>query len=304
MEIYQLKHFLAVAETGSYTKGAERASVTQPAVSASLAKLESELGARLLDRTRRGVWLTPAGMRLRDVAANVVATCAGVKAELRAAASGPSIRFGVLNTLPIDRVGNLCRHFRLTHPEVALKLLDGASETLDSRLAERKLDVAVGLLDGKARASGTLRTRELIIEPYVLVVPVGHRLSAAASVSVADLNGEAFITRTSCETFRKTTEYFESQGIRPNVVYRTDQDERAVAMVKAGLGVALMPSSYRDPHLAQVPISDFPSSRRIGLKWHAEPVNDLLESFVAFASNHPWQSGGVLQGQPRSSSST
>ncbi|MGH8702262.1 MAG: LysR family transcriptional regulator [Burkholderiales bacterium] len=308
MELYQLRHFLAVAETGSYTRGAQRAAVTQPAISTSLAKLESELGTRLFDRAGRETRLTAAGLRFRDVAAGILSACAGVKAELRAVRTGAAIRFGVLNTLPIDRVGSLCRHFRMAHPEAVIELMDGPAETLDSRLAEGRLDVALTRLDGKADRSAKLRSRVLATEPYVLVAPVGHRLAAAGKVGIADLNGEAFITRTSCETFRKTTEYFVSRGIRPNVVYRTDQDERAIAMVKAGLGVALMPASFQDPEVVQVPVHDFPSSRRIGLRWRSEPSDALLERFVAFAAMHLWagprRDPGKRPAQPRRHSST
>ncbi len=288
MELYQLRHFLAVAETGSYTRGAERAAVTQPAISASLAKLEAELGARLFDRARREMRLTAAGQRLREVAATVLGACAGVKAELKAARPESGVRFGSLSTMPVDRVGSLCRHFRLTHPDVALDLLDGPSELLEERLAAGKLDVALTRLDALPGRSEKVRSRVLMTEPYVLAVPAGHRFAAAAQVSVGDLEGEPFITRTSCETYRRTTEYFASRNIRPRVVYRTDHDERAMAMVRAGLGVALVPASFRDPEVVQVPVSDLPSTRRIGLRWRPAEAGSPLEQFVAFATNHPW----------------
>lgn len=288
MEIYQLRHFLAVAETESFTKGAERAAVTQPAVSASIAKLESELEARLFDRARREVRLTAAGRRVREMAARVLADCAGVKSELRAARPGAVIKFGVLATLPIERISSLCRHFRLTHPEVLVELLDGSATELDARLDGGKLEIALTSIDKKSQRSKKLRVRALMTERYVLVAPKDHRLAMAGSIRVEELHGQPFITRTGCETFEKTTEFFLARGIRPKVVYRTDQDERAIAMVRAGLGVALMPASYRHPEVVQIPIEDFPASRTIGLKWRLDTKQELLERFVLFVSNHPW----------------
>lgn len=301
MEIYQLRHLLAVAETGSFTRGAQRAAVTQPAISASLAKLEAELGVRLFERSSREARLTAAGMRVREIAAGVLAACASVKSELRAGRCGMRLRFGALATMPIERVGDLCRQFRVSHPEAELELTDGTAEALESRLGEGKLDVALTRVDAKARGSAKLRVRALLSEPYVLVAPRGHRLVAAGKVSVEDLNGEAFITRTACETFRETTEFFQARGIRPRVVYRTDQDERAIAMVRAGLGVALMPASYRHPEIAHVPIVDFPTVRSIGLKWRPEASHPLLERFVAFAAGHPWSEPGRVQARRNSS---
>ena len=61
MELYQIKHFIAVAETGGFTKGAQRVAISQPAISASIAKLESELDVKLLDRRRSPVVPTAAG---------------------------------------------------------------------------------------------------------------------------------------------------------------------------------------------------------------------------------------------------
>jgi len=83
MELYQIKHFIAVAETGGFTKGAQRVAISQPAISASIAKLEAELDVQLLDRRRSPVVPTAAGTRLLEAGKNILQTCNAVKAELK-----------------------------------------------------------------------------------------------------------------------------------------------------------------------------------------------------------------------------
>ena len=89
MELYQIRQFVAVAETGSFTKGASRAGVSQPAISAAVAKLEEEMGQKLLDRRQGSVVPTAAGSRLFDAAKDILLACNTIKSTLRAA-SAPS----------------------------------------------------------------------------------------------------------------------------------------------------------------------------------------------------------------------
>ncbi|MGC2222128.1 MAG: LysR family transcriptional regulator [Methylocella sp.] len=72
MERYQIKQFVAVAETGGFTKGAQRVAISQPAISASIAKLEAELDVKLLDRRRSPVVPTAAGARLLEAGKNIL----------------------------------------------------------------------------------------------------------------------------------------------------------------------------------------------------------------------------------------
>ena len=88
------------------------------------------------------------------------------------------------------------------------------------------------------------RSVELLREDYGLVVSLNHRFAFYESVQLSDLNGERFIVRTHCETFGSTTKLLAERGIRSQVVYRTDQDDRALALVGAGMGVALMPAIF------------------------------------------------------------
>lgn len=129
----------------------------------------------------------------------------------------------------------------------------------------------------------------LFTEPYVLAVSQNHRFAKMRSITLSDLQSEPFILRTSCETFQDTTALLIARGIRTRVVYRTDQDDRALGLVAAGIGVALMPALYKAAGVANVHILDFDIKRTIGMRWLAHaPENKCLNSLVAFACSHPW----------------
>ena len=123
MELYQIRHFAAVAETGSFTKAAIRAAVSQPALSVSIAKLEEELSVRLFHRSPKSVTLTPAGRQFQRTAQEVLRACNKVKAELRASVADRPLRIGVLRTLPSAHVARLIEALQRELPDTQLSSL-------------------------------------------------------------------------------------------------------------------------------------------------------------------------------------
>lgn len=287
MELYQIRHFSAVADTGSFTKAATRAAVTQPALSASIAKLEEELGVKLFHRSPKSVTLTAAGQRFQITADQILDACNKVKAELQATAADRPLRIGVLRTLPSAHLARLVESLQRGLAGTRVELVDGTREELDAQLSGRKLLACVSSRDGKKPGQ---RSIELLREKYGLVVSLQHRFASYRSIQLSDLSGERFIVRTHCETFRDTTRLLAARGIRSRVVYKTDQDDRALALIGAGLGVALMPSIFEAPNVRKVPVRDFHLNRMISLLWNADVVDDRLEQLIAFATSHNWAS--------------
>jgi len=286
MELYQIRQFVAVAETGSFTKGASRAGVSQPAISAAVAKLEEEMGQKLLDRRQGSVVPTSAGSRLLDAAREILLACNTIKSTLRATSAPQTLRVGVLRTLPTVHVAGVLRAFRQAHPDIQIELFEGPREELEKRLEQKKLDVCLTSLNDAAASKTSVA---LFTEPYVLAVSQTHRFAKLRSVTLDDLQGEPFILRTSCETFQDTTALLIARGIRTRLVYRTDQDDRALGLVAAGIGVALMPALYKAAGVVNVGISDFNTKRTIGMRWLPQAEeNKCLTAMIAFACSHPW----------------
>ena len=133
----------------------------------------------------------------------------------------------------------------------------------------------------------------LLTEPYVLAVSQNHRFAKLASITLDDLQGEPFIVRTGCEAFHDTTALLVARGIRTRPAYRTDYDDRALGLVAAGIGVALVPALYQAAGVVKVRISDFAPTRTIGIRWDAQAqANKFLKALITFASSHRWMTDG------------
>ena len=148
MELYKIKHFIAVAETGGFTKGAQRVAISQPAISASIAKLEAKLDVKLLDRRRSPVVPTAAGTRLLEAGKNILQTCNAVKAELKTITTPNRLRIGVLQSLSNGCVSKLLSSFRRANVPVAIEVVDGSCEQLVKFLAEQELDTVLTIVGG------------------------------------------------------------------------------------------------------------------------------------------------------------
>lgn len=284
MEIYQIKHFVAIVETGSFTKGADRAAVSQSTISISIAKLEAEFGVQLLER-RSPVVPTGAGERLVEVGKAILQLCSSVKGELETIAKPKLLRIGILQSLSSRHVSKLLGSFRRDNPFVAIEMFDGVGEQLLGLLSDRRVDAILTIFDDDS--SSKFPSRVLFDEPYVLAVPEAHRFAQRESVNLSDLRGEPFIVRARCDRYHDVSDALDSRGITLNVMYKTDQDDRALALVAAGVGLALFPAHFEMPTVKKVAVSDLGLSRSIGLLWLRERENDLKE-FIKFAESHCW----------------
>lgn len=285
MELRQIKHFMAVAETGSFTKASERVSISQPALSASIAKLEDELQVKLLDRTRSKVVPTLAGQRLRERAGSILLACSAIKADLKSVEAPQALRIGVLRTLATQPVANLIAGYRRLRPGASFVLFDGTAGELRERLNDRKLDAVITRIDSPSRE---LQTCKLFVERFVLSAPMDHRFAMRDSIESSDLSGEAYISRSACEMSEATNALLKERRIRFRVTYRTDQDDRALSLVAAGVGVTMAPELFRAPGVKQIEISDCPVQRTMGIQWFKDAESEELSQFIAIAEQHDW----------------
>jgi DNA-binding transcriptional LysR family regulator len=288
MELKQLRHFLAAAETLNFSRAAERAFVSQPALSASVARLEAEFDATLFVRGKRGVALTVEGRRLVETARSVLADCARARRDLKRMKTRETVRVGVINTLSMRLVGRLLEQLRIEHPEIEAQIIDATPDDLSRLASEGRVDIAFtsSLLPGPARAKRDGDT--LFDEPFVLLAPRDHPLGARRTVTLADLDGEPFIARLHCENRVVITEKLKSLKARPRVVCRTEQDERAVALVEQGLGVAIVPEHMAGDRARRVGFAGQPYARTIVLATPGEAHRPAVSKLAAFARAARW----------------
>ncbi len=277
MDRYLLRYFLAVAELGSFSKAAARVSVTQPTLSVGIAKLEEQVGARLFERTTRRVSLTPAGSRFLARARRIVQE---YEAALREVAEAPQLkrlRAGVLSTIPARDLERVVAH-HAGHPGgEALEILDSTERDIANRLSDGRLDAAITILRPGLESFGQEKLRN---ERYVLFVSANHKLAGAESVDGGELTGETMIVRRQCEGLPEISRYFTSRDVRPSFRLRTLNDDRAMSMVAAGLGVTVAPESFKRAGLAAVRLVGFDLSRDVGLVF-SDRLRERSGAFIA-----------------------
>jgi DNA-binding transcriptional LysR family regulator len=143
MDLYQLHYFLAIVETGGFTKAAERLFVSQPSLSAGIKKLEQELGVVLFERGGRRAVLTTAGKFFLTKATTILSEYQSTLRELKEFHQQPTLRIGTLRTIRIASLATLIRDFQTQYPNVLFELLDGTVNELHTWLEDGEIDLAI-----------------------------------------------------------------------------------------------------------------------------------------------------------------
>ena len=282
---YMLRYFLAVAETGNFSRAAKSVSVTQPTLSAGIAKLERQLGARLFDRDRHGVALTPAGSSFLVHARRIAEEYELALQDLQHQPEPRVLRAGVLHTVPTAVVeAILARHRQASGGEV-LELLDGSERDLAERLDRGRLDIALTVIRPH---HARFRPEVLAAEPYLMVLPPDHPLADAPAVTAEQLAADRMVVRRHCEALPEISRFFADRGVRPRFVLKTTSDERVLAVVRSGQGIGMMPASFRDDRVRFVRVADFDVRRAIGLLYGvaAAPLREGNSAFIRLVREH------------------
>ncbi|RMI41024.1 LysR family transcriptional regulator [Actinomadura harenae] len=284
MELQQMRYVVAVAETGTFTRAAERCMVVQSALSHQIARLERELGARLFDRTSRRVRLTPAGEAFLPAARLSLDAAERAKAEV-AAVSGEvrgQIAIGAIPTVTAVDLPGVLERFHARHPLVRIGLRSGASEELVERVRLGTLDVAfLGIPVGAHPKD--VRGRELARGELVAVVAPGHALAGQDHVNLRDLADEPFVDFPPGSAARaQSDEAFTAAGVRREVGFEISTVDFMARLIQRGLGIGLMPASFVSElsGLAVLQIRDAPT-RMEHLVWSRFPPSPALAAFLA-----------------------
>lgn len=267
MEIHQLRYFCAVAETGSFTRAAEREQVAQPSLSQQIIKLEEELGVRLFDRLGRTVKLTDPGQLFLPRARAILNELKAAKEEVtdkQGSAVGP-VNVGVIPTiapyfLP-TRISSFCRQY----PKASITVYEDVTARLLDRLRGGVVDLAIMALPTRGH---DLECFPLRTERLFAILPKNHPLARKSSVSLKELRNDSFLLLRDDHCFRETAiDLCKRARLLPRVVFETGQFSSIVAMVSAGLGVSIVPEMAleRRPDCSFALVADERASRTIGV---------------------------------------
>lgn len=247
MELHQLRYACAVADTGSFSRAAERCQIAQPSLSQQILKLEEDLGARLFDRLGRSIRLTEAGQAFLPHARSILEKMEAARSSIavqHADARG-SVSVGVIPTIAPYLMPTYAAAFTENFPEARLRILEEVTPVLVKGLHDLSIDLAILALPLRHK---DLELTPLRTEPVFAALPKNHPRAGAESISLKDLRGEPFVMLRDGHCFRDlTVAACSSAKITPHIAFESSQFSSVLAMVGAGVGISMVPEMAVDP---------------------------------------------------------
>jgi DNA-binding transcriptional LysR family regulator len=242
MDIRQLKAFVAIAESGTFTAGAVRVHVTQAAISMQIRQLETETHAQLFIRAPRRVILTEAGEKLLERAYTILREHDAALEELAAltGAHRGRLRIGSASAMvSADPLPQILRELRGTYAAVETSVVSGTSESLVKQVLAGELDAAFVSLPVEARGVQT----ELLSEDYlVAIASPRHSMAKQKIVSAYALAGEKLILgERGGNTRRLIDQFFAQAGVTLKVTMELSRLAAIKRMVEEDMGVGIVP---------------------------------------------------------------
>lgn len=265
MEFHQLRYVCAIAETGSFSRAAERCHVAQPSLSQQVLKLEEDLGAKLFDRLGRSIRLTEAGRAFLPHARSILHQMETARAEVvdkRKDVRG-AVAVGVIPTIAPYIMPRYTADFAKKYPEARLRIVEETTPVLVESLRNLSIDIAILALPLRHKEFEFLPLRT---EPLFAVLPKDHPRASAKSLSLKDLRGEQFVMLRDGHCFRDLSIAACARArITPRIAFESGQFSSLLGMVAAGVGVTLVPQMAVDPGAAcsYIRISDPRAKRTI-----------------------------------------
>ncbi|HEY4331802.1 MAG TPA: LysR family transcriptional regulator [Ilumatobacteraceae bacterium] len=290
VEVRHLAALEAIAKTSSFSQAAALLGYAQSAVSQQIATLERAVGHKLVERPGgpRPVSLTSAGQVLLRHATHITARLGAAKADLDALTAGDTgaLRVGTFQSASARLLPPTLARFREDWPRITVELRNERPGTmLDELVRAGQLDLA---FSETGIYAAPLAFSELIEDPYVVMLPPDSPLAERDDVELASLDGARLISGSyddSCET--RVFDAIARAGIRPQVVFRSDDNLTTQRMVACGLGIAIVPLLAVELFVPDAAVTVMPLARRdrltrrIGLVWHQD--RDRSRAAIAFA---------------------
>jgi DNA-binding transcriptional LysR family regulator len=286
----QLTYFREVARRLHFRRAAEALAIAQPALSRAIAQLEEDLGARLLNRTRRGVELTPAGQMLLERSEPLLRGLAALPGDLRALAEGQvgTVRVGFTGLAMATVLPGILRAFHAAHPGIRLELTE--MPTSAQLAALQAGDLACGFFHPDAPSPG-LETRVLLRERNGILLSAADPLARRRTLRLRELADTPFVLfprQHNPGFYDRILAAFAEAGVAPKITEEVWPRANGVGLVRAGLGATFItPSESR--HLppevvCRRLIGPAPESRLV-LGWKPLPALDpALGAFLAAAA--------------------
>jgi DNA-binding transcriptional LysR family regulator len=242
VEIRQLRAFVAIAESGTFTAGALRVHVTQAAISMQIRQLETEIGAKVFVRAPRHVILTEAGEQLLRRARHILRehdAALDEIAELAGAERG-RLRIGSASAMVLtEQLPSILKELRKQHPAADISVTSGTSEVLVDQILAGEVDVAFVSLPVDVRG---IKTERLSEDQLVAIASPRHKLAKQKTISAYTLAGERLILgERGGNTRRLIDQFFAQAGVSLRVAMELSRQQAIKRMVEEDMGVGIVP---------------------------------------------------------------
>ncbi|RCS42202.1 LysR family transcriptional regulator [Bremerella cremea] len=282
MDIEQLQQFLKVAELGNFTRAAEVLSISQPALSRSIARLEEELGQPLFERQSRKVVLTDAGNLLQSRAHRIVSLVEDTKAEICDDGESGRVRLGAIPTIAPFFLPEMLSPFAEAFPKAHLTVQEDTTDNLLRRCQQGEIDVAILALPITAKH---LEIEPLFEEELLLVLPTEHPLCEKKQIKLADVEPYPFVLLDEAHCLSDNIVTFcRHRSFNPISVERTSQLATVQELVSMNHGVSMIPAMAKNldtsPRRVYRSLAGTKPTRKIAMTWNPYRFQcKLLERF-------------------------
>ena len=273
MELTPIRYFRAVAQIGHITNAAAALGITQPTLSAAIAKLERELGTPLFHRTAKGVELTTAGQTfLHHAEESIAAADAATQAvrELVGLERG-LIRIGGGATAISHLLPPAVSAFRAAHPGVRFYIREAGSAAVARAVATGELDLGIVTTPVPGADASALLIKPLITDELMLIVPKGHPLAASDTFEWNDLRNQTMVAFEAGSAIRNVIDSaITAAGVQIEIAMELRSIDAIRRMVAAGVGIGFISASATEADDHPLRCNTAPITRDLALIHRAD----------------------------------
>ncbi|MBR0647014.1 LysR family transcriptional regulator [Plastoroseomonas hellenica] len=287
----QVRHFLAVADTGRISLAAEQCRIAQPSLSTSIRMLEENIGVTLFRRAASGLALTPAGERFLRHATHLAASALDAAEDTRRPPQelAGTVTLGVTDTISGYLIPGLLQHAQQRMPLLSVEVLELARAEAEDRLLAGELDLALLLVSNLSGRRG-LAHETLLRSPRRLWTCVDHPLLQRRRIGLSDVADENYILLDMDEHVTTFEKYWAKAARRPRIVLTSKSLEGIRSLVAQGFGVSILsdliyrPWSHDGGRIRRIILSDDVPSMDVGLVYRKggplPPIAGVLAGLV------------------------
>ncbi len=296
----QVRYFLALARTLNFTRAAEQASVSQPALTRAIQQLEHELGGPLFHRERHNTHLSELGRMMLPYLELIQPQTEAAKARAKAVrnAENVTLKIGVMCTIGPAVISDLIVKFRASHPDVELEITDRSASQLLEMLSGGALELA--LFGSPEDLDRRFHGLPLFSERFVIAMSPDHPLAARNVLTCRETDGQAYVNRANCEVLEHASRELDAQGVEWHRVFSSERDDWVQGMIRAGLGMGFFPElSVTDPGLVTRRLIGPEFTRTVMLVTVRDrPHSPVVGAFVEQARAFDWPSSQFAAVEP------